>query len=173
MKQKGFTLIELLVVVAIIGILAAIGVNNFGGFTEKAKIAAVKSNLKLVTKFVSVELMNCIISDKIKTWSFSTGYNGSPPFTVVERDCDNGANRFAQNAGYAFTVFSEDIDSYPNPFNAKDNNGGFKWDWDPPEPEHIGRVTCGKKDAWNYVQCHGRWGAGTNDYVTTRIDNPF
>jgi len=43
MKQRGFTLIELLVVVAIIGILAAVGVNTFTGFQEKAKIAAAKS----------------------------------------------------------------------------------------------------------------------------------
>jgi len=39
---KGFTLIELLVVVAIIGILAAIGVVSFGGFTGSAKINATK-----------------------------------------------------------------------------------------------------------------------------------
>ena len=42
MKNKSaFTLIELLVVVAIIGILAAVGVVSFSGFTESAKIAAV------------------------------------------------------------------------------------------------------------------------------------
>ena len=34
--MKAFTLIELLVVVAIIGILAAIGVNTFSGFQESA-----------------------------------------------------------------------------------------------------------------------------------------
>ena len=38
MKQKGFTLIELLVVVAIIGILAAVGVNKQGAFSNQMTI---------------------------------------------------------------------------------------------------------------------------------------
>ena len=46
--MKAFTLIELLVVVAIIGILAAIGVNTFSGFQEKAKISAAKKNNSLI-----------------------------------------------------------------------------------------------------------------------------
>ena len=54
MKINGFTLIELLVVVAIIGILAAVGVVAYNGYTKSAKQNAAKSNHKLVIKFVTV-----------------------------------------------------------------------------------------------------------------------
>ena len=61
MKRNGFTLIELLVVVAIIGILAAVGVVAYNGYTASAKRNAIKSNFKLVEKYVSAELMKCQI----------------------------------------------------------------------------------------------------------------
>ena len=48
MKRNGFTLIELLVVVAIIGILAAVGVVAYSGYTSGAKKAVTKANHKLI-----------------------------------------------------------------------------------------------------------------------------
>ena len=61
--QKGFTLIELLVVVAIIGILAAVGVVAYSGYTSGAKIQAVKANHKNAVKYISNEIMKCQIGD--------------------------------------------------------------------------------------------------------------
>ena len=66
MNKKAFTLIELLVVVAIIGILAAVGVTTFGGFQEKAKISASKSNHSTVVKKLNILIQECHMSDNGK-----------------------------------------------------------------------------------------------------------
>ena len=61
MKRNGFTLIELLVVVAIIGILAAVGVVAYSGYTSAAKIRVVKANHKIVHNWLQQETMKCTI----------------------------------------------------------------------------------------------------------------
>ena len=65
MNRKAFTLIELLVVVAIIGILAAVGVVAYNGYTKSAKINAAKSNHKTVVKFIKSELMKCELGQEL------------------------------------------------------------------------------------------------------------
>ena len=62
MHRKAFTLIELLVVVAIIGILAAVGVVAYNGYTSSAKKAVVKQNHKAVVKWIQADAMKCVIN---------------------------------------------------------------------------------------------------------------
>ena len=62
-RNKGFTLIELLVVVAIIGILASVGVVAYNGYTESAKKASAGSNHNSVKKWIQNELQKCSIGE--------------------------------------------------------------------------------------------------------------
>ena len=65
MKQNGFTLIELLVVVAIIGILAAVGVVAYNGYTKSAKINATKANHKSIANFIKVSITKCELGEEL------------------------------------------------------------------------------------------------------------
>ncbi len=81
MNQKAFTLIELLVVVAIIGILAAVGVVAYNGYTSAAKVSVVKNNYKAVHKKILLQIQECEINGSVKLMRKPNDH------TYYNRDC--------------------------------------------------------------------------------------
>lgn len=64
--QNGFTLMELAIVMLIVGILAAVGINAFGGATEKARRTdATAALLKLAENQEKYYLINNAYTDVV------------------------------------------------------------------------------------------------------------
>ena len=94
-KTKAFTLIELLVVVAIIGILAAVGVVAYNGYTKSAKENAVKANHKIVVKFIKSELMKCEIGEELILKQNSTTNTADLCSYVLAGNANQMASQFS------------------------------------------------------------------------------
>ena len=108
LRIKGFTLIELLIVVAIIGILAGVGVPMYNGYMATAKVQSATTNHKNVKSFVAATLTKCSTGSQYVTL-------GS-----INRYCNQNASTWAS---YFITYFNS-INKNPygkNVFNGTDS----------------------------------------------------
>jgi prepilin-type N-terminal cleavage/methylation domain-containing protein len=79
-SKKGFTLIELMVVVAIIGILALLGLRVYTGQQNKAKEAIVKANAGTAQTLVQAEMADGPISSLAAAVTIATAGLMHNPF---------------------------------------------------------------------------------------------
>lgn len=100
-EEQGFTLVELLVVVVILGILAGVGIQQFGNVQERARQSAHEANVKVLT---SAAQMYALLEDVQSTipitedelvpyylaeWPKSPWDDGREYTVVIDVDGDN------------------------------------------------------------------------------------
>ena len=139
MKVKAFTLIELLVVVAIIGILAAVGVVAYNGYTKSAKTNTVQSNCKMIQKLISSEILKCEMGE---SFIFDDNITCAKSHPSKNSARDGGQMRDG--------MYSYFLDKIKNPYGLEDLRKSGYWDserdlgvitfvgWSSPERLQIG-----------------------------------
>ena len=175
-NRKAFTLIELLVVVAIIGILAAVGVVAYNGYTGAAKVSATKANHKSVIKWVTAELVKCDLDSSVSI--FNGQITCSTIASKLSGNQKDAANKVAKELEKGLKdKFKNPYGEYRNPStnDYKSDNAVTRAGWGADRDlgytiiEPTTHPTTGKArlniHTCNKLSCVGDWWNNTNDNV--------
>ena len=119
--QKGFSLVELLVVVAIIGVLAGVGIVGYQSYTDSAKSRVAVANFNSVKRFIETELT--LLNNNIQTVSGALKKGNGACSGVTDKytvhsaamsDFLNGLKCYFDTGGYG--------NAFKNPYDAAGGN---------------------------------------------------
>lgn len=139
-NKKGFTLIELLIVVAIIGILAAIAIPQFGAYRARAVRTSMVADAKNISLGVETMFQDCNSYSPVNGLSFVGPAQGNLIVTAasctasptasypVRASKGNTVAATASASTYTISVTntSGDDSAYTGPV-LKDNTGACVW----------------------------------------------
>ena len=119
-SKAGFTLIELMVVVAIIGVLALLGLRMYSGQQAKAKNAIIKANAGTIQTLIQAELADASVASVSAMWkdpaadSLITRSGIHNPVTgLLQATAETAIGTAVGKAGLVWvTVPSTDTDPY-------------------------------------------------------------